>query len=37
MRNVSINFVGKPKVKRPFGRFRRRLEDNIKINLKNRI
>jgi hypothetical protein len=27
--------VGKPNGKRPIGRFRRRWEDNIKINLKS--
>jgi len=27
--------VGKPKGKRPIGRFRRRWEDNIKMNLKS--
>jgi hypothetical protein len=36
MRNASIIFVGKHEVKRPLGRFTCRLEDNIKINLKNR-
>jgi hypothetical protein len=34
MRNAYNIFVGKPGGKRPLGRYRRRWEGNIKINLK---
>ena len=33
-RNAYRVLVGKPKGKRPFGRQRRRWEDNIKMNLR---
>jgi hypothetical protein len=33
-RDIYRVLVGKPKGKRPFGRPRRRLEDNIKIDLQ---
>jgi hypothetical protein len=33
MRNVYRDLVGKPEVKRPLGRFRHKLEDNIKMDL----
>jgi hypothetical protein len=33
-RGIYKVFVGKPEGKRPFGRSRRRREDNIKINLQ---
>jgi hypothetical protein len=35
LRNLYTILVGKPQRKRPLGRPRRRLEDNIKIHLKN--
>jgi len=34
MRNVYSNLVGKPEGKRPFRKHKRRLEDNIRICLK---
>jgi len=34
MREVHRVLVGKPEGKRPLGRRRRRLEDNIKMNLQ---
>jgi hypothetical protein len=33
-RNAYKILVGKPEGKRPLGRFRRRLEDNIKMDLR---
>jgi hypothetical protein len=33
MRGVYRVFVGKPEVKKPLGRLRRRLENNIKMDL----
>jgi hypothetical protein len=34
MRNASRILVGKPEWKRPLGRSRRKLEDNIRMDLK---
>jgi hypothetical protein len=34
-RNACRIFMGKPKVKRPLGRSRRRWEDNIKMDLRS--
>jgi hypothetical protein len=31
------NFVGKPEGKRPFGRLRRRWQDNIRLDLRERV
>jgi hypothetical protein len=36
MRNVFNIFVGKPEGKRPLGRSRRRWENNIKMDLRER-
>jgi hypothetical protein len=33
MRNIYKTFVGKPELKRPLGRARRRWENNIKMDL----
>jgi len=34
IRNASINSVGKPEGKRPLGRPRSRLKDNVKMDLR---
>jgi hypothetical protein len=34
MRNTHKILVGKPEGKRPFGRYRHRWEDNIRIDLR---
>jgi len=34
MRNLYLIFVGEPEGKRPFGRLRRREENNIKMHLR---
>jgi hypothetical protein len=34
VRNACKSLVGEPEDKRPFGRLRRRWEDNIKIDLR---
>jgi hypothetical protein len=34
IRTVHTNFVRKPEIKRPLPRLRRRLKDNIKMDLK---
>jgi hypothetical protein len=34
MKNAYIILVGKPEGKRPLGRFRRRWEDNIRLDLR---
>jgi hypothetical protein len=36
MRNAYRGFVGKTEDKSPFGRLRRRQQDNIKMGIKNR-
>jgi hypothetical protein len=36
MRNAYIIFIGKPEVKRPFERPKRRWQDSIKMDLKVR-